>query len=953
MYSKTIRCLLVIIHAAFCLSASAQFSANSSRPNTVVTSSTTSGTNWSNSSNIQALDNNFATCLITLSNKPTYNLDAKNWGFQNTDTTLSNYVPSGATINGIEVKVTMRKTSTGILKDNKIMLLKAGAETGLNKARGNATWPSISTAVTYGGSTDLWGATLTGTDLLNTGFGVRVVARSQGGRDVQAEIDNISIKVYFNLTYYYSKSFGDLSSITTWGRNTDGSGANPASFTNDGQIFFLRNQTSPSLTNPLTIAGIASKLVAGDSTNALTFTVPSAYAFNGPIDISPSGNVVVSNAISPTFGIISDNTTVTFNCSFTQNVYGTTYYNLTLSGTGTKNMRGGTTDMYINNIFTVASGVTFDNQGFNITVAGNANGISNNGTITGSGVLTYALVDINTTISGTGTYSNLEINAATSNNTTKAITLNNATVITDTLILTDGELTNGSNLTMASGSKIKLADGTLGSSIGGSSGYSVIYSTFTGTSKTTANELTGTLKDFTVQSGSGTTITLNRNLTLTGNFTINSGTLDPTTTPYNFSIGGNYSNNGTVFSRNTTFTFNGSTSQSLAGSASQSFYKLAVNGTGGVVLNTPVTITNLLTLTTGIITSTSTNSLTVSSTATLSGGSSSSYVDGPLVFIVATTSSTTKVFPVGKAGAYRPATLTIVQSVSTATNYTGELFTGAPPTRTLPSGVYSVSSVRYWTISCSNAANVSSVFVKLEYGTDDNVTDPTKINILKSSGSGWINLGGLGSTAGSGFINSTSSFNTFSDFVLGNTTAPSVLPLKWMTFSGVAADRSVALTWETASETNSDRYEVERSIDGAQWKVIGTLRAQNKQQNKYEFTDVNPSTVNQYRIKELDLNGRGTYSSVVTVSMENACTFTVQPNPVTNHQFSCRLDEPSMLSSRQVQVLVVDMVGRVMISFQATPANLIPVNADRLPSGKYYVIISSGNKKIQTSVIIK
>jgi trimeric autotransporter adhesin len=446
---------------------------------------------------------------------------------------------------------------------------------------------------------------------------------------------------------------------------------------------------------------------------------------------------------------------------------------------------------------------------------------------------------------------------------------------------------------------------------------------------------------------------LNRNLVLSGNFTVTSGTLDPTATPYTFSIAGNYTNNGSIVSRNTTFTFNGSGFQTLSGSASQSFYRLTMNGSGELTLSTPVSITNLLTLTSGLITSSSTNTLTVNSTATISGGSSSSYINGPLVITVATTASSNKAFPVGKNGAYRPATLTIIQSVSTATNYTGELFTGAPPTRTLPAGLYSVSSVRYWTISCSNAANVSSVYVRLDYGNDDGVTDPSTIKIVKSSGSNWINLGGLGSASGAGFINSTSSFNTFSDFVIASSVAPSLLPLKWITFTGVANDHSVSLKWETASETNTDLYEIQRSTDGFQWKTIGNMKGKNKEKNNYEFTDFDPSTINHYRIREIDDNGKETYSGVIVITSAQLETFVAQPNPVTNHRFSCRVEDPSIMTANQVQVSVVDMMGRLMISFNTKPGTLIPVNAAGLPSGKYYVIVNSGIKKIQTSVIIK
>src|ERR1044071_5039842 len=93
--------------------AEAQFSASVTSAGTITTSSTAQGTDWTNPSNIQASDNSFATCLITGSNKPSYNLDTKNWGFQSSNNALSNYIPGNATINGIEVYIKMRKTGVG------------------------------------------------------------------------------------------------------------------------------------------------------------------------------------------------------------------------------------------------------------------------------------------------------------------------------------------------------------------------------------------------------------------------------------------------------------------------------------------------------------------------------------------------------------------------------------------------------------------------------------------------------------------------------------------------------------------------------------------------------------------------------------------------------------------------------------------------------------------------
>src|SRR5258705_10626697 len=102
-------CILLLAITLSFTKSNAQFSASGTQAGTVTTASTTQGTDWTSPSNVQTADNVFATCLITGSNKPTYYLDAKNWGFQSGNNTLPTYIPSNAAINGIEVFIKLRK----------------------------------------------------------------------------------------------------------------------------------------------------------------------------------------------------------------------------------------------------------------------------------------------------------------------------------------------------------------------------------------------------------------------------------------------------------------------------------------------------------------------------------------------------------------------------------------------------------------------------------------------------------------------------------------------------------------------------------------------------------------------------------------------------------------------------------------------------------------------------
>jgi uncharacterized repeat protein (TIGR02543 family) len=202
-----------------------------------------------------------------------------------------------------------------------------------------------------------------------------------------------------------------------------------------------------------------------------------------------------------------------------------------------------------------------------------------------------------------------------------------------------------------------------------------------------------------------------------------------------------------------------------------------------VQMNFPFTLmTNgAINLENGKFATTATNVITLPATGTVIGGNSSAYVDGPLVQTVASTNATTKTFPIGKGSAYRPVTLTVNQDAATATPYTAEVFNTAPVSRTLPSTLSGVSSVRYFSIIKGAGAGLSPTLgatIQLSYDVDDGVESASLLRVAKDSGSTyWANLGGSGTGIPSGSITSNAFFS-FSDFVLAtaDTTTPAVLP---------------------------------------------------------------------------------------------------------------------------------------------------------------------------------
>jgi len=102
-------------------------------------------------------------------------------------------VPSGSTINGITVSVERISSVGGRCVDTVARLRKADTLVGTNKL--NATTFTTSDAtVTYGGSSDLWGASWTAEDINAGGFGFDLSVNAGASGDT-CNIDSVSVSI--------------------------------------------------------------------------------------------------------------------------------------------------------------------------------------------------------------------------------------------------------------------------------------------------------------------------------------------------------------------------------------------------------------------------------------------------------------------------------------------------------------------------------------------------------------------------------------------------------------------------------------------------------------------------------------------------------------------------------------------------------------------------------------
>jgi len=90
----------------------------------------------------------------------------------------------------------------------------------------------------------------------------------------RALFEKVVAKNIFKLPVWYSKATGTLEKLSTWGSNPDGSGSNPTSFIADNQLFYIVNNSMPTIAANWTLSGINTRLNVGNGIQPLKLMIP-------------------------------------------------------------------------------------------------------------------------------------------------------------------------------------------------------------------------------------------------------------------------------------------------------------------------------------------------------------------------------------------------------------------------------------------------------------------------------------------------------------------------------------------------------------------------------------------------------------------------------------------------------------------------------------------------------
>jgi hypothetical protein len=191
-----------------------------------------------------------------------------------------------------------------------------------------------------------------------------------------------------------------------------------------------------------------------------------------------------------------------------------------------------------------------------------------------------------------------------------------------------------------------------------------------------------------------------------------------------------------------------------------------------------------------------------------------------------------------------------------------------------------------------------------------------------------------------------------------------IIPVELTDFSATARDKRVEIAWTTASEINSDRFEVERTervngVNGS-FETIATEKAAGKSLYPRVYGPVVDKNVEMnhtyvYRLRIFDKDGSSKLSGEAVASLTSGNVLwlsEVTPNPAE----TVASINYSVPESGQVEIALYDMAGRKVMTVASGQVEAgshdIMLNVSSLTNGVYTLMLTTGNDRVTRQVSV-
>ncbi len=191
----------------------------------------------------------------------------------------------------------------------------------------------------------------------------------------------------------------------------------------------------------------------------------------------------------------------------------------------------------------------------------------------------------------------------------------------------------------------------------------------------------------------------------------------------------------------------------------------------------------------------------------------------------------------------------------------------------------------------------------------------------------------------------TCTFKIISDGIL--------LPLQALQLNGNynIPSKKTILTWASFSTKDVLFYIVERSANGKDFVFAEKVISQFSNQHSFSFTDERvTSNQTYYRLKQMNINGKFTYSNTICIKVPYKASIQLYPNPAKDW-LTVELDE----HSKTIKTLqVTDMAGRILIQRIGTfdpVSSPLQINISSLAKGSYLLVVRGERMDISKFIV--
>lgn len=174
-----------------------------------------------------------------------------------------------------------------------------------------------------------------------------------------------------------------------------------------------------------------------------------------------------------------------------------------------------------------------------------------------------------------------------------------------------------------------------------------------------------------------------------------------------------------------------------------------------------------------------------------------------------------------------------------------------------------------------------------------------------------------------------------------------VLPIGLLSFDAKCDKGKVNLMWETATQKNNDYFTIERTKDGINYEIVGTVAGagNSNQPLNYSFVDPKPlEGTSYYSLKQTDFNGHSENFELVAVSCDDVTEFAIRPNPSTGTFIINGVEQDG-------DIIITDVFGKIV--FQAKIiGEKTEIDLGNQLNGIYFVQAISKNGLASKKIIV-